>query len=182
MKMDPLVLKKVDPPVGPVWRAPTVSGVDLLVANKGRVIVPCQDRSRRRRWPKASLYKGLSPGHARPPEGDVGVRPTRGRPTTIHLNGRGWWVRKMSTPRVNSRERQGLASRGRGIRCPDHPGYQDPAGISGGEGVRISRGDRTVDQSGYRLSSAVREISDRAQRSISRLCERQHHIGCSIAL
>src|SRR5271157_3298911 len=60
MKMDPLVLKKVDPPVGPVWRAPTVSGVDLLVANKGRVIVPCQDRSRRRRWPKASLYKGLS--------------------------------------------------------------------------------------------------------------------------
>src|SRR5271166_3605551 len=86
MKMDPLVLKKVDPPVGPVWRAPTVSGVDLLVANKGRVIVPCQDRSRRRRWPKASLYKGLSPGHARPPEGDVGVRPTRGRPTTIHLN------------------------------------------------------------------------------------------------
>src|SRR5271165_6660221 len=107
MKMDPLVLKKVDPPVGPVWRAPTVSGVDLLVANKGRVIVPCQDRSRRRRWPKASLYKGLSLGHARPPEGDVGVRPTRGRPTTIHLNGRGWWVRKMSTPRVNSRERQG---------------------------------------------------------------------------
>src|SRR5271157_3915738 len=65
MKMDPLVLKKVDPPVGPVWRAPTVSGVDLLVANKGRVIVPCQDRSRRRRWPKASLYKGLSLGHAR---------------------------------------------------------------------------------------------------------------------
>jgi len=53
------------------WRARTVCAIDLLVANEGRVIVPCQDRSRRRRWPKASLYKGLSPGHARPTEGDV---------------------------------------------------------------------------------------------------------------
>jgi hypothetical protein len=53
------------------WRARTVCVIDLLVANEGRVIVPCQDRSRRRRWPKASLYKGLSPGHARPTEGDV---------------------------------------------------------------------------------------------------------------
>jgi hypothetical protein len=64
--MEPGVLKKADPPVPPVWRAPTVSAVDLLVANEGRVMVPCQDRSRRRRWPKASLYKGPSPGHARP--------------------------------------------------------------------------------------------------------------------
>jgi hypothetical protein len=34
------------------------------------VTVPCQDRSRQRRWPKASRYKGLSPGHARSPKGD----------------------------------------------------------------------------------------------------------------
>jgi hypothetical protein len=35
------------------------------------VAVPCQDRSRRRRWPKASLYKGLSPGHARSPRATI---------------------------------------------------------------------------------------------------------------
>jgi hypothetical protein len=35
MKMDPGVLKKADPPVPPVWRAPTVPAVDLLVANEG---------------------------------------------------------------------------------------------------------------------------------------------------
>src|SRR5580693_2974612 len=72
MKMDPGVLKKADPPVPPVWRAPTVPAIDLLVANQGRVMVPCQDRSRRRRWPKASLYKGPSPGHARTPRAPFG--------------------------------------------------------------------------------------------------------------
>ena len=47
------------------------STVDLLVANEGRVAVPCQDHSRRRRWPKASLYKGLSHGHARSPRATI---------------------------------------------------------------------------------------------------------------
>jgi hypothetical protein len=47
------------------------STVDLLVANEGRMAVPCQDRSRRRRWPKASLYKELSPGHARSPRATI---------------------------------------------------------------------------------------------------------------
>jgi hypothetical protein len=59
-----------DKPARPRFPAPsarTVPTVDLLVANEGREAVPCQDRSRRRRWPKASLYKGLSPGHARSP-------------------------------------------------------------------------------------------------------------------
>src|SRR6266851_7329452 len=53
------------------WCARTDPTVDLSVANEGRVIVPCQDRSRRRRWPKASLYKGLSPGHARSPRATI---------------------------------------------------------------------------------------------------------------
>ena len=47
------------------------SAVDLSVADEGRVIVPCQDRSRRRRGPKASLYKGLSPGHAPSPRATI---------------------------------------------------------------------------------------------------------------
>ena len=34
---------------------------------RGREAIPCQDRSRRRRWPKASLYKGLPPDQTRPP-------------------------------------------------------------------------------------------------------------------
>ena len=39
------------------------STVDLSVANEGRVTVPCQDRSRRRRGPKASLcVPGMDPG------------------------------------------------------------------------------------------------------------------------
>jgi len=58
--------------------------------------------------------------HGRPPEGDVGVRPKRGRPTTIHLNARGWRVRKMSTPRVNSRERQGQGPTARKSPVPEH--------------------------------------------------------------
>ncbi len=108
MKMDPGVLKKADPPVPPVWRAPTVPpSVDLLVANEGRVMVPSQDRSRRRRWPKASLYKGPSPGHARPTDGHVGVCPARECPREPRQSAPGWWVRKMSTPWVHSRERQG---------------------------------------------------------------------------
>ena len=53
------------------WRARTDPAVDLLVANGGRVTDPCQDRSRRRRGPKASLYKGLSPGHARSPRATI---------------------------------------------------------------------------------------------------------------
>ena len=65
------------PTVGARQRSPAV---DLLVANEGWVIVLCQDRSRRRRWPKASLYKGLSPSHARPTDGHVGVCPARGCP------------------------------------------------------------------------------------------------------
>src|SRR3981081_1368747 len=60
----PTCAQKSGPTDQPVWRAPTVSAVDLLVANEGRVIVPRQDRSRRRRWPKASLYKGRALGHA----------------------------------------------------------------------------------------------------------------------
>jgi hypothetical protein len=116
MKMDPGVLKKADPPVPPVWRAPTVPAVDLLVANEGRVMVPCQDRSRR----KASLYKGPSPGHARPTDGHVGVCPARGCPRETRQSAPGWWVRKMSTPWVHSRERQGgvlhcLAPRPHGV-------------------------------------------------------------------
>src|ERR1700681_3397887 len=43
-----------------------------LGGKRGRETVPCQDRSRRRRWPKASLYKGLSPGHARTPRAPFG--------------------------------------------------------------------------------------------------------------
>src|SRR6266481_5911455 len=121
MKMDPGVLEKTDPPLRPVWRAPTVPAVDLLVANEGRVIVPCQDRSRRRRWPKASLYKGLSPGHARPTEGDVGVCPPRGRTRATRLSAQGWWVKKMSTPWVHSRERQGRAIIGDLIREVEQP-------------------------------------------------------------
>jgi len=101
----------MDPPVGPVSRAPTVSGVDLLVANEGRVIVPRQDRSRRWRWPKASLYKGLSLGHVRPTEGDVGVRPTRGRPNDDPPERAGGGSGILSTPWVNSRERQGSCDR-----------------------------------------------------------------------
>jgi hypothetical protein len=104
------VLKKADPPVPPVWRAPTVPAVDLLVANAGRVMVPCQDRGRRRRWPKASLYKGPSPGHARPTDGHVGVCPARGCPRETRQSAPGWWIRKMSTPWVHSRERQALAA------------------------------------------------------------------------
>src|SRR5208283_885209 len=57
---------------GPLAHARTVPTVDLLVANEGREAVPCQGRSRRRRWPKASLYKGLSPGHARTPRAPFG--------------------------------------------------------------------------------------------------------------
>src|ERR1700736_4257954 len=58
-RMDPGVLKLADPPLaranGPCRRS--------LGGKRGPwVIVLCQDRSRRRRWPKASLYKGLSPG------------------------------------------------------------------------------------------------------------------------
>ena len=74
------------------------------------MIVLCQDRSRRRRWPKASLYKGLSPSHARPTDGHVGVCPARGCPRETRQSAPGWWVRKMSTPRVHSRERQGAWS------------------------------------------------------------------------
>ena len=93
------------PTVGARQRSPAV---DLLVANEGWVIVLCQDRSRRRRWPKASLYKGLSPSHARPTDGHVGVCPARGCPRETRQSAPGWWVRKMSTPWVHSRERQGL--------------------------------------------------------------------------
>ena len=92
------------PTVGARQRSPAV---DLLVANEGWVIVLCQDRSRRRRWPKASLYKGLSPSHARPTDGHVGVCPARGCPRETRQSAPGWWVRKMSTPWVHSRERQG---------------------------------------------------------------------------
>src|SRR6202162_2909576 len=56
----------------PIGAARTVPAVDLLVANEGRETVPCQGHSRRRRWPKASLYKGLSPGHARTPRAPFG--------------------------------------------------------------------------------------------------------------
>jgi hypothetical protein len=78
---------------------------------RGWVIVLCQDRSRRRRWPKASLYKGLSPSHARPTDGHVGVCPARGCPRETRQSAPGWWVRKMSTPWVHSRERQGCPER-----------------------------------------------------------------------
>src|SRR5215472_14863164 len=49
------------------WRAPTVSCVVVLVANESWALAPCQDRSRRRRWPKASLYRGPAPNQTRPP-------------------------------------------------------------------------------------------------------------------
>ena len=98
------------PTVGARQRSPAV---DLLVANEGWVIVLCQDRSRRRRWPKASLYKGLSPSHARPTDGHIGVCPARGCPRETRQSAPGWWVRKMSTPWVHSRERQGTRARSR---------------------------------------------------------------------
>ena len=64
------------------------------------VIVLCQDRSRRRRWPKASLYKGLSPGprsanrrprwsvsSARMPKGDTPERTRLVGPKNEHTPG-----------------------------------------------------------------------------------------------
>src|SRR6202011_3828967 len=96
-RMDPGVLKLADPPLaranGPCRRS--------LGGKRGPwVIVLCQDRSRRRRWPKASLYKGLSPGprsanrrprwsvsSARMPKGDTPERTRLVGPKNEHTPG-----------------------------------------------------------------------------------------------
>ncbi len=102
--MDPGVLKLADPPLARQRSLPSISWWQT----RAWVIVLCQDRSRRRRWPKASLYKGLSPGprsanrrprwsvsSARMPKGDTPERTRLVGPKNEH------------TP-VHSRERQGL--------------------------------------------------------------------------
>src|ERR1700674_4836281 len=87
----------------PIGAARTVPTVDLLVANEGWVTVPCQDRSRRRRRPKASLYKGRSAGHAR----------HRGRRSSTHR------TRSLSN---NSLEHASLKG---GQKTPRTPGITD---------------------------------------------------------
>jgi len=49
-----------------VWHQPNLA-VERLVANKGRAASPVKAASRRRRWPKASLYRACWSAMIGPP-------------------------------------------------------------------------------------------------------------------
>ena len=56
------------------------------------------------------------------------------------------------------------------------------AGLCGGEGIQIACDHRDHDQSGHRIPDYFLAVSDRTQRRIHRLRQRQCHLGYPVAL